>query len=114
MAHFVPTLQSMQSFIETLALAGLKALVDGGVQIFQATLEKKDLLYIPLGCFCIEKSTPGNPLIYGAHKSYMCNAKDDVDQYKMLTAIFAKSNRSVTRMQQILQVMGGEAVVPTA
>jgi hypothetical protein len=44
----------------------------------------------------------------------MCNAKDDVDQYKMLTAIFAKSNRSVTRMQQILQVMNGEAVVPTA
>lgn len=114
---FCPTLQEISWFVEALTTEKLKQVADDNVRMCQATITKQVAVYIPLGWYCVERSLPDHPVICGARKSYM-TSDDDVQAYDSAKAIFAKSGRVVTRMEEIFQAMrdanaSAEAAGPT-
>lgn len=115
---FCPTLQEISSFVEALTTEKLKQAADDNVRMCQANIMKKVAVYIPLGWYCVERSLPDHPVIRGARKSCMTSDDDDVQAYDSVKAIFPKSGRVVTRMEEIFQAMrdanaSAEAAGPT-
>jgi len=102
---YIPKVEEVQAFIEELDTQKIEAAAKDGVLIRQATVTKQMSAFIPLGWVCVEKSMPNHPLIYGARKSFMTTGQDSVRKYELLTKMNSASRRSVTRMEQILQLM---------
>ena len=100
-----PKLEDVQKFVEDLAAEDLERAIESGVIMCHARVEKKMSIYVPLGWWCMEKAMPENPVIYGAHKSYMTSTPDDAATYNQVTCIFKASGRGASRMEEIHKAM---------
>lgn len=108
--EFIPKIEDTQAFLEELDAAGVSAAAKDGVIMRQVTLEKKCSAFIPMGWMCIERALPSHPLIYGARKSFMTADTGSLDRYELLTKMFTSSGKSVSRMEQILELIRARCV----